>query len=522
MQLSVDAEILGRTRVLVISNNKAFVERSERYLSLIGVSRVYTAKNALLGLRLLQDRQINIGCVLWWAPKGLEFLAGLRTGRWGSALKKQRFVLYLPARDTEAIRKADALSVNGVVVGLPDRELFAYSFKRATQSQDPYLPLKMFRGAHVYYRGAELLFVPLPDGFETLTAKYKCELERALTNAASQMNIRCPLVMTWRCRDGLIYCKAGSELPRVVDGLSLEFINSNLNRRLLIDLDQKFRGKDAPVNEVVDAQHNDNEGWIDLGRREAKTIVPHVKRRTSNVNLKSTDIACVIKAFKEMGRKKYFDKYCFSQNIISITPNTTLSHVAREYFTSLKELASDCFPDVDISKIVSREPELFHILDSIFLQSFFLSAEQKEDVTINLRVHTLGTPLFESFLRRVVPTRLMIEITQADIVNNFEQFLKARKRLSPLGVKFGVDNISPDAVGLLNLDLTGVQMAKISWSRELKEYVERQPNLLDRFTDNGIQVVLARVDEPEAIKFGNTHGINQFQGFFVDGLNPAL
>ena len=52
MQSSSECDPVSRARVLVISDNKAFIEIAERDLILAGGGRVFVAQNALLGLRI--------------------------------------------------------------------------------------------------------------------------------------------------------------------------------------------------------------------------------------------------------------------------------------------------------------------------------------------------------------------------------------------------------------------------------------------------------------------------------------
>jgi len=517
MQSSSECDPVSRARVLIISDNKAFIEIAERYLILAGVARVFVAQNALLGLRILQDHKANIGCVLWSAPAGVEFLVNLRSGRWGGGLKRQRFILYLPTRDVTTIRKAVSLAVNAVVVGMPDREEFSNGVRRAIASEVPHVPLEVFQAAHLNYRGMEALFVPLPDGFEVSSDRYQTELAAGLAEAAFEIQIACPLVMIWRSRDGASHVRASAELLSFLKDLSIEFITSNLNRYLLVDKPEKT-GKSQPGPELDEATPRplENDKWGDGEERSPAMTKSAIGVRFTHTKVMPTDIARLVAGFKKMGSRQFFDKYCFSQNAVTITADGAFAHTGKEFFTNLSGLSSDFFPQTDARKVVNREHELLATLDSLFLQSFHPENHPEVQLSINLRVHTLSTPIFASFLERVNPRGLTIEVTQADIVSNFEDFNVVREKLLRLGVRFGVDNIAPGALGLVNLDMAGINEAKVSWSQDLKEHLKNRPTILNRFMGAGIQVVLGRVDDPEAIQFGTAHGITQFQGFFID------
>ena len=106
-----------------------------------------------------------------------------------------------------------------------------------------------------------------------------------------------------------------------------------------------------------------------------------------------------------------------------------------------------------------------------------------------------------------------------------EAFNYARDSLRGNGYRVLVDGLNPFSLQFFDPGLLNPDFVKINWSREFLGEVpyERMIEMRDVVRGTGkSKLILARVDSMEAIKWGLTLGISQFQGRYIDTLVEAL
>ncbi len=163
---------IAQTRFLVVESDPRAVEGLRRFLTTEGAARVQTALDPILALRVLQDRNVTVDCVICaHRPEmysGIDFLTGLRSGRWGGlALQNVKFILMLPALDDQAIAAADRARVTGFIIGGLDRANVRQSIVRALEPHGPDKPAPNFKVAPLRAGEADLivaLFPPVTGG----------------------------------------------------------------------------------------------------------------------------------------------------------------------------------------------------------------------------------------------------------------------------------------------------------------------------------------------------------------------
>ena len=90
------------------------------------------------------------------------------------------------------------------------------------------------------------------------------------------------------------------------------------------------------------------------------------------------------------------------------------------------------------------------------------------------------------------------------------------------GNKLLIDAVSPSALKALNVSKLKPDLLKIFWE-PLLEYDMNNADLKNIIDHIGKEnVILAKCDGPQAVKWGVKYGISAFQGPYVDSLEVAL
>src|SRR5262249_35766237 len=114
--------VISQTRFLVVDPDPRVGEGLRRFLLSEKSPAVHVALSPVLGLRILQDRRTPVDCVICSHGSkdysALDFLAGLRAGRWGGlSLQHIKFILMMPAAEGQVIEYASSLRVTGFIIG---------------------------------------------------------------------------------------------------------------------------------------------------------------------------------------------------------------------------------------------------------------------------------------------------------------------------------------------------------------------------------------------------------------------
>lgn len=198
-----------------------------------------------------------------------------------------------------------------------------------------------------------------------------------------------------------------------------------------------------------------------------------------------------------------------------------------ETFLSISDLQRAVAPDVDLF----AKPTLFHfisrILDRCMLRTLAATGPQSvKPISLNLNIGSLFTPEFDRFDHVWQgAARPVIEIQIVDALTDAEGFAIARDQLRARGYPVLLDGLTP--LHLTAIDVGGLQtdLIKVSWSRPQIEALRvREPDHLRRCIDRvgRERIVLARVEDEEAITTAAGLGVTRFQGFFIDRLMQAM
>jgi len=518
--------IISRTRFLIVDSDKSVLDKLERYLLMGAASKVYTATSPLLALRIMQDRRTQVDCVICPHKQGrisgLEFLQNLRLGRWGGgALRGMKFILMLKHMEESVVQIADSFQVNGYITGELERDGVTDAIVKALTGAETNSPLVRAPVAHLNLGGQNVLLMPLSHVFGALAVEKQQAVVEAAHGAAGAARILGQVIPIWSLGEGKIGFLASRELHDTMANVTMDYAQRHLNqtislpRELLPDeltlgARAKFQGgSGAPA--VAKSISEDDQG-------EASGVQhPSVNGRNLR-DMTYEDISKVILGFKQLGPEKFLKAFMRSQRVVTKQTGQAIAPVMREYFFSLEMLRKALFPDVNLRRSGQLFGDLTLTLDQAMMRSLKHLPDLTSPFSINLNVQSVFTKNFETFISQAPLELLTIEFRQPNIVEYFDEYLTARDLLQSKGIRIAIDQIFPDTLGLVNLELIGASMAKIHWGESAAEILRERHRALSNVLGMGIKLVMSRVDEPAAFAAGTSMGIRKFQGHLIENL----
>ncbi|MEQ8733936.1 MAG: hypothetical protein RIC29_03365 [Rhodospirillaceae bacterium] len=264
----------------------------------------------------------------------------------------------------------------------------------------------------------------------------------------------------------------------------------------------------------------------------AKLVIGYIKaaRELKNASngqgqrlLTQQDLKAVIDAYRELGSAKFLQTYARGQKICVTPEKGPIKSKMTEYFISIDLLSKPFFEGVNLKASGDRFVELTKILDSIMLNSFetLSKAVKGQPISINLNIPSIFSKAFDNFIARTPPEimrTVVVEFTQEDVVLNYDGYAIARDHLRSKGAQIAIDQISPSAIGLVNIDFLEAQMAKLHWQEDAEDELYDKQEFIDKLRRLGIRPVLSRVDQERARDVGADLGIEMYQGFLIDSM----
>lgn len=265
----------------------------------------------------------------------------------------------------------------------------------------------------------------------------------------------------------------------------------------------------------------------------AKVVVGYIKaandtkKNRSDANgarlLNENDLKAVIAAYRKVGAARFLKTFARGQQICVMPERGPIKPKMTEYYISIDLLRKPFFDDVDLRSSGDRFIELTKILDSIMLNSFetLSKAVNGQRLSINLNVQSVFSKAFDSFVAKTpkeVMRNVVIEFTQEDAVLNYDGYAIAREHLRSKGAHIAIDQISPSAIGLVNIGFLDAEIAKLHWHSDGEEDLYERQAIVEKFRKSGIQPVLSRVDVERARDVGADLGIEMYQGFLIDSM----
>ena len=513
---------IGQTRFLVVDSDPRILEGMRRFLTAENALRVHVAQSVIVALRILQDRNTPVDCIICaHRPEtisGVDFLLGLRTGRWGGlSLKHMKFIIMLPALDNQALVLAEHARATGYIIGGLDRNNVRQSILTALDPRGPDKPAPNFNVAPLRASEADLIIALFPVAFSHWPIERQSRAMRAVATAALAENINGAIAAVYPTEDGGTAFIAPQPFHRFMSKLTVAFCEKLPTRAIHVtwpDGDPAAMPKmvEAPSEPAAPLPLFEEESTEEAADR--RRDIPPQRERDFARGLTDDDIRNVALAFKEMGPQEFMQRFVRHQAIS--LQGQSLTPMMREFYVSIEQLRATFFPGVEMRGSNKAFQNLTHMLDQLMLRSLPHLPLGGLPCSINLNIHSILSKSFETMLQNTQGDLLTFEIPQPSIIPHFAQFKKARDLIVAHGGKIAVDQIFPDTIGALNLDEAGVNFAKLHWKGDLKKLTRKHRDFVKKTIDNGTTMVMSRVDDPVAFEVGQEFGIRNFQGFLID------
>ena len=196
-----------------------------------------------------------------------------------------------------------------------------------------------------------------------------------------------------------------------------------------------------------------------------------------------------------------------------------------ELFISITDLRDTLIPGVNL--LANRW--LFQHL-TVTLDRRMLAMLTKTDsltisgnLSFNINVATILSGDFQNFDNNITAARrgnMILEVQKEDIFTDLGAFLFAREFVQAKGYRVCLDGMTYEAMEMLDRERLGTDMIKLVWNPEMIDGGESVHNKVRGLVEHTgpENVVLCRVDNREAVDFGQTIGINLFQGRHIENL----
>ena len=279
---------------------------------------------------------------------------------------------------------------------------------------------------------------------------------------------------------------------------------------MIYDLAQHYRAAAERVAKyTVDAQ---TAADPDAKKQELRPLSPE-------------DLDNILHAFRKFGAEKFLKAFMREQMVVQAKPGNEFVPSMHEYYVSMDALRKPLFIDVEMRASGPLFNEFTRVLDQIVLRSFsHMATISPMTFSLNVNVVTTFTAAFADFMdqtKKDVLSRLVFEFRQADIVEHFDEFEIARGMIKAMGASIGVDKIFPQTLGLVDLDYFGAKYAKVHWRAGAEDILRERGKTFKYMRECGIQPILIRVDNMQALTLGAELGVDMFQGFAIDNLLRA-
>lgn len=237
--------------------------------------------------------------------------------------------------------------------------------------------------------------------------------------------------------------------------------------------------------------------------------------------LNMQDIQKLRDALRKLGPREFGKRYIRSQTAARIVPGQPAQPIMTEHYVGVDLLKKSILHGVDIRGTGNVFNQLTLTFDQALLYCIGAVTGDRSRTSLNMNVETVFTNAFSHFLRDGGEAGLagvIVEFRQDNMFQHFSQFQTACELIHQKRGTVAIDNVQPETLGVVNLHRLNVKMAKVMWRADAEESYLQAKDDIRRMQDGGTKLVLAHVDDEQAIKIGQSLGIDLFQGYHVDKL----
>ncbi|MGJ3261536.1 MAG: hypothetical protein ACFE0S_18190 [Rhodospirillales bacterium] len=196
-----------------------------------------------------------------------------------------------------------------------------------------------------------------------------------------------------------------------------------------------------------------------------------------------------------------------------------------ELFISIQDLRETILPGVNLVSNRWLFQHLTETLDRRVLSMLMKTdaVSISGDISFNINIRTLLSDQFQIFDDNLSAARrgaIVIELQKEDIFSDLSSYLFAREFVQTKGYRLCLDGLTMETLQVIDRERLGADLAKIVWHPNLADAGDEVQAVIKRLIerDGPERWILCRCDNREAIDFGRSVGIDQFQGRFVENL----
>jgi hypothetical protein len=212
------------------------------------------------------------------------------------------------------------------------------------------------------------------------------------------------------------------------------------------------------------------------------------------------------------------------QSAISLAGGGNASVIFQEFFVSVADLQKAIAPDINVLGNRWMFQHLSGTLDRRLLEALrrLRLTRPPPAFHLNLNIASLADPAFQA-LEQSLPdgVGLGVEVQILDVLADSRAFFEAHRHLKERGRHLVIDGLNEATLTFMEVARTGADLYKLDWTPEMQEPHRRDSILAALNHVDPAKLLLARCDSEIAIAWGIDHGLQKFQGRYVEAMLAA-
>jgi hypothetical protein len=213
------------------------------------------------------------------------------------------------------------------------------------------------------------------------------------------------------------------------------------------------------------------------------------------------------------------------QSISTISEHGSPNREFFEIFISIESLRDVIAPHINLTSSPWLFQQLTETLDKRILTQITRHDDHSlvSNFSINLNIATLLSNdflLFNDHIKQEMKKTVVIEIQCLDVFSDISGYIFVRKFIKELGYKICIDGIKTEHLPFIDNKKIQADYLKIIWSPDLKyKKIMDDMDFMSYVRINGFdRFILCRCDTQDAIEYGQSIGLEFFQGRYVESL----
>jgi len=212
------------------------------------------------------------------------------------------------------------------------------------------------------------------------------------------------------------------------------------------------------------------------------------------------------------------------QSAISLAGGGNAQVIFQEFFVSVGDLQRAIAPDVNLLGNRWMFQHLSRVLDQRLLEAMrrLRLTKAPPAMHINLNIPSLADPAFQALDQALGEAiGLGVEMQILDVLADSRAFFEAHRHLKERGRHLVIDGLNEATLNFMDVGRTGADLYKLDWTPEMQEPHRRDSILAALRHVDPAKLLLARCDSETAIAWGIDHGLQKFQGRYVEAMLAA-